>query len=199
MSKKKPQAPKIDVREKGAEFERKIAKLIGNWWEEEFHRVPRSGGCHWREDHRVSGDLVAPPMSIFPFGVECKKQEDWIIDQLLIGTGKVESWWTQCIRDASQYSRKPFLIFAKNYMPILFMMQHSDFIPLSEAEYFKANGMMPLLTLDIPGKPKRVVGMLEKLISAVSKSEIIRLYGLVVTPSVDRKSIKIDLDIFSHK
>lgn len=122
MSQKKRKKA-VNGRNKGAKFERDIAKILSKWWGEEFHRTPASGGLHWQADNRVAGDIVAPVDSDFPFNVECKKQESWNMEQIIKGTGDVVSWWEQCINDAKRVDEIPLLIFSKNHSPIYYMTQ----------------------------------------------------------------------------
>lgn len=126
MTKKK----RINSRNKGAEYERKIAKVLGLWWDEDFNRTPMSGGLQWKEDNRVTGDIVTPPDSVFPFVIECKKREEWTFEQLLKGTGEIESWWEQVTRDCDKVSLRPFLIFSKNFAPDYGMLLLSDFVQI---------------------------------------------------------------------
>lgn len=108
-------------RTKGNSFERLVAKLLSNWWDEEFHRTPSSGGLHWKRDNRVTGDVVTPENSNFPFSIECKKVEGWNFEQLLKDTGEIKSWWCQCFKDSEEVGKIPLLIFSKNRSPIYYM------------------------------------------------------------------------------
>lgn len=128
---------KINSRAKGANFERDIAKFLSDWWGVDFRRTPASGGLHWANDNRVSGDIVPPPNSDFPFSVECKKHEGWNFEQVIKGTGDVTSWWKQCTTDADEFSKVPLLIFSKNRSPVFFMVRVEDFKKLNiKTNYF---------------------------------------------------------------
>lgn len=123
-SKQKEATPKKrkNGRAKGQGFERVVAKLLTEWWGEEFHRTPASGGLHWKKDNRVSGDIVPPENSNFPFSVECKKVEGWNFEQVLKCTGDVPKWWSQCIKDSKEVDKYPLLIFSKNRSPVYYMV-----------------------------------------------------------------------------
>lgn len=108
-------------RAKGQSFERVVAKILSTWWGEEFHRTPSSGGLHWKRDNRVTGDVVTPENSNFPFSIECKKVEGWNFEQLLKDTGEISNWWNQCFRDSNEVDKIPLLIFSKNRSPIYYM------------------------------------------------------------------------------
>ncbi|QKE56350.1 holliday junction resolvase [Bacillus phage YungSlug] len=134
MSKEKkteqPKKKRKNSRAKGSKFERDIAKALTDWWGEEFHRVPASGGLRWGKDNRVVGDIVPPPNSDFPFSIECKKHEGWDLSYILRNMGEFPNWWAQCTRDAYKVDKIPLLIFSKNRSPIYFMMPHTNFIGL---------------------------------------------------------------------
>lgn len=68
---------------KGQSFERKLCKLLGEWWQCEFKRVPLSGG--WAKS-KVTGDVVQvteSPFGEFPFSVEGKHKAGWNLEGLL--------------------------------------------------------------------------------------------------------------------
>ena len=54
-------------RNKGVLFERKIAKMLSDWWGDTFSRTPLSGGWQKKreEGKRVRGDIITPDN--FPF------------------------------------------------------------------------------------------------------------------------------------
>lgn len=100
---------------KGSTFERLVARELTKWWNEgEFHRTPASGALHWKKDERVSGDIVPPKNSSFPFSVECKNHEGIILDQLITNMGQFPSFWNQCSSDALTYSKIPMLVFKRS-------------------------------------------------------------------------------------
>ena len=159
----------INSKEKGSEFERRIARILSKWWGEEFHRTPGSGGLHWKKDNRVAGDIVAPMGSNFPFSIENKKWEDWEIIQLLKGTGDIENWWKQCEGDAIRVSKEPLLIFTKNYAPIYMMMLLSTFRLMCPNILFN---IFIVYNAKNNYRP-RVVCLLNDFISKVSKEDVL--------------------------
>jgi hypothetical protein len=166
----------INSKNKGAEYERKIAKALGSWWGEQFQRTPASGGLQWKKDNRVTGDIVTPPESVFPFTIECKKREGWSLEQFLKNTGEMEEWWTQCIRDAKKIDKKPMVIFSKNFDTDYVMMSRADFDAVTE-------GILELNAFNNFGVHKegleaRVICELDKLIANVSKEDVIKAYSL---------------------
>lgn len=118
-------------KQKGHGYERRISNLLTKWWqkkfpEEEFNRVPQSGGLRWKDQEKVGGDIVTP--ELFPYNIECKKRENWTFEQLLKGTGEVLKWWEQSVKDAKRVGKKPMLIFSKNYFPDLVMIEYEEFM-----------------------------------------------------------------------
>lgn len=167
---------RINSKAKGSEFELKVAKLLSSWWGEEFHRTPMSGGLHWKADNRVAGDIVTPPNSVFPYNVECKKREGWLFDQVLRGTGEVEDWWEQCVKDARGVGMRPWLIFARNFVPPYIMLQLEDFTPIVQTK----NSRLPInyFIVSIVGQPLRVVMLLDDFLAKVQCEDILKAYNL---------------------
>jgi len=166
---------RVNSKQKGSEYERKIAKILSKYWGEDFHRTPMSGGLHWKEDNRVAGDIVTPPESVYPFTTECKKRQEWSMDQLLKGTGEIEEWWNQAVGDSVRVKLKPLVIFAKNFSPDFMMLRYEDFKPLEDKiespkfNYFVVNS---------PKHEPRVICQLSDFIKHISKSDILEAYGL---------------------
>jgi len=101
---------------KGANFERRIAKILRNVWGIPLERTPQSGA--WGK-MRTKGDLVAPPEMDFSLHVECKNQEGWNLDMLFTDRGKIlQDWWRQCTTQAEEERREPLLIFSRNLRPV---------------------------------------------------------------------------------
>lgn len=170
----KPCKKRVNGRNKGASFERKIAKQIGEWFECEAHRTPQSGGLRWAEDNRVSGDIVVSLNVPFPFNIECKKHEGWDFEQLIKGTGEVTDWWLQCITDAREIKKVPLLTFSKNYSPIYYMIYQKDWekLPLPNRNYF----VTTFETEDENGKVEEhhvAIGMFDDLVS-IPKDKVVK-------------------------
>ena len=108
---------------KGASFERRIAKSLGDWWDVKFYRTPQSGGSHLKEGYELAGD-VATPSEDFRFHVECKNQEAWTIHGFMTSSkSAVWKWWQQT-RDDCPPDRIPLLIFTRNHLPAFVMVDH---------------------------------------------------------------------------
>jgi len=168
---------RINSRNKGSEYERKIAKVLGAWWDEEFHRTPMSGGLHWAEDNRVAGDIVTPPTSMYPWVTELKKREEWEFDHLLKGTGEIEKYWQQVVRDSERTGMKPMLIFSKNHAPNYLMIDLYDYNVIMEAKAWLAPRFAHFVVVK-PGYNTRVVCILEDFLKFVSKADVVRAFGL---------------------
>jgi hypothetical protein len=152
-----------------------VTKLLNPWWGCDFHRVPASGGLHWKDDNRVSGDVVAPPNANFPFNIECKKHEGWNFEQVIKGTGDVVDWWEQCTRDSGKFDQTPLLVFSKNRSPIYFMVRYEDFVTLSDNNsYFVTNYLITTITL-ADGELECVgIGIFDSL-TEIDKDKVIEL------------------------
>jgi len=100
----------------GSDFERKIAKSLGQWWwNQDFRRTPNSGGWDKQADDgkvEAAGDLFAPPEAEFPFCVECKHRKD----ALNLFTKKNDSsdciydWWEQAEGDSRMSNKSSILV-----------------------------------------------------------------------------------------
>lgn len=163
---------KINSKNKGSSFERKIAALLTAWSGMEFHRTPGSGSLHWKDDNNVTGDIVAPFNINFPISIECKKHEvDWEIDKLLIGTSSIWKFWRQACEDSLRHEAKePFLIFSKNRREIYLMMHYSFFKELcSKQPKLKEN---PYIIISTENK-STVVTNFKLFLDVVSLNDII--------------------------
>lgn len=135
---------------KGSGFERKVAKLLTDWWnkgglEGEFYRTPASGGLRWVNRGDTIGDICTPEG--FSCTIECKNTESWKYSELftktiartppLIKQGKnkgkpnsprtIGEFWFQACEEAKRAGKIPILIFTKNYQKdLLIFSQGSD-------------------------------------------------------------------------
>jgi hypothetical protein len=99
----------------GSDFERKVVKLLSEWWGSSFRRVPNSGG--WDKQVKdgsvqAAGDIWTPPEANFPFCVECKHRN---FDLDIFAEQKTKSdcifdWWNQCTCDSLLAKKEPLLI-----------------------------------------------------------------------------------------
>lgn len=126
----------INSKQKGSEFERKIAKALQEWSKYEFHRTPMSGALHWSNDNRVVSDIVPTQELVdkgWPFSIECKKVEgaQWEFSNLIDGTSMtLKEHWQQCWDDAQREHMIPMLIFNKNRRDIYIMITKEVFYQL---------------------------------------------------------------------
>ncbi|NJL54162.1 hypothetical protein HC928_02600 [bacterium] len=115
---------RVNGRKKGANAERRLAKLFSDWWGTEFARTPLSGGFStktFREDWNAAGDLVTPDPA-FPFCVESKKVEGWKMEHLLTQKNSLlHDWWNQTLKETPE-GKIPLLVFTKNRTPLFAMM-----------------------------------------------------------------------------
>lgn len=126
MKRTRKQAGKM-AKQKGAQFERFVAKLLGKWWGSKFYRTPMSGGSQLKDGFNMAGDLCTDDPS-FPFHVECKKQEQWGLHQLFVSKScKPWAWWKQCTNECPD-GQIPLLIMTKNRYPVWAMLraEHYD-------------------------------------------------------------------------
>jgi hypothetical protein len=114
------------ARAKGSGYELKIAKKLSPIWGGTFARTPGSGSLHWGSDQRVAGDIIAPPEVDFPFVVECKKHEGWIMDHVILDSGDPRKWWAQVVTDARRVHKVPMLIFSRNRAKDFIMIPYDD-------------------------------------------------------------------------
>ena len=122
----------INGKNKGTDFERKIAKLLQEWSGYEFHRTPMSGALHWNNDTRVVSDIVPSQELVdkgWPFSIECKKVEaPWEINNFIDGNAiTIKEHWNQCTDDAKREHLIPMLIFNKNRRDVYIMITKETF------------------------------------------------------------------------
>lgn len=166
----------VNGRNKGASFERQIAKQLTSWSGMEFNRTPSSGGLHWKQNSSVSGDIVAPDTISFPFSIELKKQEvPWDFDFLLKGTSVIWSFWEQCEKDASSQGKTPLLIFGKNRRFVYFMMRKLEFSNLMGPIKYK-NTDTPYLEINYK-KNSFVVADFSRFLELYSLQDVLVLPG----------------------
>lgn len=119
----------MSSKQKGNTYERKTAKVLGDWWGYEFYRTPSSGGLHgWSSDLNVAGDIVTSPESEFPFVVECKNRESggWTLESIVLDKHDIKNWWEQCVQDARRVNKTPVLVFTRNRAEDFVMMPYME-------------------------------------------------------------------------
>jgi len=114
---------------KGSNFERKIAKLLSNWYfgiPDRLKRTPLSGGFskNYKGDLfedvsvKISDDPVKNSTRHFPFNVECKHQEVPLdIPALLSDKSVFWQFWNQTTTEFANTpdsGKIPLLVFTKN-------------------------------------------------------------------------------------
>jgi hypothetical protein len=135
-------------RSKGIGFEltvaKQIAKDLGGFDQQRYlPRAPDSGARrNWKGDIVATGELL----SIWPFLIECKKEEGWQLEGLLKNDNKhiIREWWTKaCEQSFDSYGKTPLLIFARNFQPWLIaypssLMEFQDYGKISPFLMFTA-------------------------------------------------------------
>lgn len=86
---------------------------------------PASGGLHWKGSNNVTGDIVAPLEAGFPFVVECKKREEWTIENLFLNNKDIKNWWGQVVGDSKESGKIPMLIFTRNRAKVFVTMPYN--------------------------------------------------------------------------
>lgn len=128
---------------KGNRGELDIAKLFSIWCGELVKRTPGSGGWGGAKEFGTTADLICKRKA-FPFHVEVKHREGWMLDDLVTGVRRdhdksIVRWWEQCwqscpkVEDDYYYTlhKEPLLVFRRNRQPWLVMFREdSAFRPL---------------------------------------------------------------------
>ena len=124
-------------RDKGASFERKICKVMGDAYGVELRRTPLSGGWAQHYDD-VAGDVVAVKGK-FPYCVECKNSEGWKLESLFTDKHAwFDAWWNQVL-NACPWDKTPLLVFSKNFTPIFVAI---SLVYLGDDQYMEASYMV---------------------------------------------------------
>lgn len=124
-------------RVKGTRAELDVAEMFSRWCGEVVRRTPGSGG--WSNaKFGVTADVVCANKA-FPYHVECKHREHWVLDDLVTGARRehdksIVQWWKQCVESCPKSRRfhgsgdveldkEPLLVFRRNRQPWLVMMR----------------------------------------------------------------------------
>lgn len=108
---------KKNSRAKGSRFELDVAKAFSDAFGIELRRTPLSGG--WSHSNpAVAGDLVCITEDTdFPYCVECKNAEGWMLDSLFTDKHQwFDNWWIQLIKECPE-GKEPLLVFTRNRAP----------------------------------------------------------------------------------
>lgn len=145
-------------RVKGSRAELDVAAMFSRWCGEEVRRTPLSGG--WSSaKFGVTADLVCANPA-FPYSVEIKHREGWVLDDLVTGVRKdhdksILQWWKQCVESCPKREDKanridnrgrvillkePLLVFRRNRQPWLVMVRRGGTTQsLGAAMFIKLN------------------------------------------------------------
>lgn len=177
MEKKKRTRSQIgrNNKAKGSSFERQVAKKLTNWWggDGDFHRTPASGALHWKDDKRVSGDIVPPENSTFPFSVECKNYDDVTLYQLITNTGKFPKFWSQCTSDAAEFKKVPMLVFKRTRLKPWVVVPYCDeLIWAASMKKYPA-----FVSFFYEMNPSTVIGIQLDSLLNIDKEDVLSWYG----------------------
>ena len=106
-------------RNKGANFERAIAKRIREWLGEEWtvkrNPTDRQKGATGAGEFELAGPFD------FPFAIECKAHESFDYSQLFRSplTGPLKGFWDQAVSQADSCGKRPLLLLKRNNGPVL--------------------------------------------------------------------------------
>lgn len=114
----------VNSRNKGASFERELAKILLDELGLTFKRDI--------EQYRASdhGDLICTDMPDFPFSIEAKRYR--------AGYGIQPAWWTQCCDAALATNKLPLLVYKYDRLPIRWrfpvaaIVGMADFVPTGD-------------------------------------------------------------------
>jgi hypothetical protein len=142
-------------RDKGCGWElivaKQLAKDLGGFDQQRFlPRAPDSGArIQWK------GDIVAADKlsAIWPFLIECKKQEGWQIEGLLKTGNKhiIKEWYGKAAQQAQEsFDKIPLLIFARNFQPWLVAFPYSLCSPITLVKHEAYYMMFSVEPRDLP-------------------------------------------------
>lgn len=125
-------------RTKGNRGELDVAQAFSKWSGELVRRTPGSGGWGGAQDFGTTADLVCSKKA-FPFHVEVKHREGWVLDDLVTGVRSnhdksIVKWWEQCVTSCPTkhtlgtlvLAKLPLLVFRRNHQPWLVMFPWRD-------------------------------------------------------------------------
>ena len=123
-------------RRKGNRGELDVAVAFSKWCGELVRRTPGSGGWGGSKDFGTTADLICKRKA-FPWHVEVKHREGWVLDDLVTGIRKdhdksIHQWWVQCVQSCpkiegkngyTKFKKEPVLAFRRNRQPWLVMFR----------------------------------------------------------------------------
>ena len=131
LSKLQEKDKRINSRNKGNTFERKMAKMLNaRFGVKEFNRSPGSGAyatTHSLPEHlKIHGDLITP--KDFKFCIECKKgYNNENIYSLLDYSSDLWGFIAQCEKDSEKSCKMPLILYQQDRRPILAITRSNSF------------------------------------------------------------------------
>lgn len=129
-------------KDKGNRGEYAVRDLLEDWWGSDFAKTPKSGGFStkkFRQDWNAEADVVTPDET-FPFAVEVKWQEDWILDELLTAPkSKIWDWWEQAKGQSTD--KYTLLVFKRNRRPWFCMMKEEPGMTEYQVSFVESSAM----------------------------------------------------------
>jgi hypothetical protein len=118
-------------KDKGNRGERLVRKALEDWWGGEFTKTPGSGAfaTNNKQFESMAGDVTTADES-FPFCVESKNAEGWLIEELVYKPSSLLHEWINQTVDQAPAGQIPLLLFTRNYKP-LFYLHHIKDMPWS--------------------------------------------------------------------
>lgn len=136
----KPNHSKIGKRSKrkGKTYERRCAKILGEFTGVNFRSTPGSGGFNKQggtviREELFCGDLICDSPN-FRYCIEAKNREEFSFTALIKSPEKAAftRWWYQCVSDAKNVGLKPLLFFKPN--------RQDDFVVMTQDEWNNVYG-----------------------------------------------------------
>lgn len=149
-----------DSKDKGDRGEYAVRDILEDWWGSDFAKTPKSGGFStkkFRKDWNAEADVVTPDET-FPFAVEVKWQEKWVLDDLLTRPkSKIWEWWEQA-KDQSE-DKLTLLVFKRNFKPWFYMMRIHPENTEYQKDFIKSS---PMRVIDRQGDAA-YIGLMNRL------------------------------------
>lgn len=151
-----------DSKDKGDRGEYAVRDLLEDWWGSDFAKTPKSGGFStkkFRKDWNAEADVVTPDET-FPFAVEVKWQEKWILDDLLTRPkSKIWDWWEQA--KGQSEDKLTLLVFKRNFKPWFYMIRVQDQNTDYQKDFIKSS---PMRVIDRQGETA-YIGLMDRLLA----------------------------------